>query len=508
MHYLRNNTVVLLFVAALLTLTPDLLSALASPARPPLLAGTEMGNPRDEYFLSPRYATDSAAAATAMATGQKTDAGNIAWAPDDGPAGKLETIAEKVRTEYGFALGVVSTVPFNHATPAAFVAHNVKRGNTAEIAHEIIFGTMPEVVIGAGYHSSYFPSSSTDYQALSNGQTSYTHFVQRAEGEDGGRTLRETAEAVSLNRGERLFGLFGTPDGNFAYHHVADTPDQPTVTQGAIEDPSLADAATAALTVLSQDQDGFFLLVEQGDIDWSNHQNNFAGMIGGIWDLDGAVRAVETFVAAPSGPDWSDTLLVLTSDHGNSYLRLRQNLGAGDLPRQVDEGSWTYPDGEVTYQTTSHTNELVTLWARGQGSELFAYYAGSWYPDTLIVDNTQIYDVLRQAVAEQDVRHLILFVGDGMQLAHEVAGSRYLYGQDMALAWHRWPLRPDGWGGFATTWDITTYNNYAEDASADAYKPATFDPLLGYDGRRGGWAPTPFVSDVPVHTTSYLPIIR
>ena len=460
----------------------------------PVVAARASGDTvADGYFLSPRFAADSAATATALATGRKTDSGNIAWAAGDPAGGALTTIAGQLRVEVGFALGIVSTVPFNHATPAAFVAHNPDRGNTAEIAHEIISDTVPAVVIGGGYDHGYFPLDNPDYLALAGGQTAYTHVITRTAGVDGAVALQAVAADVSLAGGERLFGLFGTPDGHFATHQVADAPGAPAVTRGAVEDPLLADAALAALTVLSQDPDGFFLLVEQGDIDWSNHQNNFATMIGGIWDLDRAVQAVEDFVDAPGGPEWPDTLLVLTADHANSYLRLSLELGAGDLPRQVNEGGWLYPDGEVSYGTQSHTNELVTLQARGAGSAVFAGYAGSWYPETGIVDNTQVYQAIRQAVAA-GVRHVILFAGDGMQLAHEVAGSRYLYGRDRALAWHDWGEGVDGWAGFATTWDVTTYNNYAAAAGVAPYDPDSFDPLLGYDGSRGGWVPYPLAA--------------
>jgi alkaline phosphatase len=67
---------------------------------------------------------------------------------------------------------------------------------------------------------------------------------------------------------------------------------------------------------------------------------------------------------------------------------------------KLDSGEWTYPGGEVNYSTTGHTSELVTLYAKGAGSELFQQYAGgplSWYPGTKIVDNTQIFRVMAEA---------------------------------------------------------------------------------------------------------------
>ena len=124
----------------------------------PSLGGTEPYPKQDpagsfNYFSQAGKwpATDSASAATAMATGLKTDDGNIAWKSGDQGDGKLTTIAETLRAEKGMAIGVVSTVPFSHATPAAFVSHNVNRNNYGAIAEEIINQTQPEVVIGGGH---------------------------------------------------------------------------------------------------------------------------------------------------------------------------------------------------------------------------------------------------------------------------------------------------------------------------------------------------------------------
>jgi alkaline phosphatase len=77
-------------------------------------------------------------------------------------------------------------------------------------------------------------------------------------------------------------------------------------------------------------------------------------------------------------------------------------LGKGDLPTQAGTCGYggpacTYPNGEVSYKTTGHTNELVRLYAKGRGSELFRRYEGTLYPGAPIIDNTQIYHVLLKA---------------------------------------------------------------------------------------------------------------
>lgn len=463
---------------------------------------------RDAYFLTQIGATDSASAATAIATGYKTDDGNLAWLPGDPADGKLTTIAEQLRADKGFSIGVVSTVPFNHATPAGFVSHNISRNNYApgnldsknpmppgypsNIAEEILFDVKPDVVIGGGFGSNYVKGLD-----LAKLPSDYV-FVQRQAGVDGGSSLYQAATSVDVNAGEKLFGLFGGSGGNFDYHGVADTPGTPTITRGSIENPTLADAVTSALTVLSKDPQGFFVMFEQGDIDWSNHANDFENMIGGVWDLDQAVRAAEAYVDRPGDNiTWDNTLMIVTSDHSNSYLRNQTVLGIGDLPTQVAASSgsstygstWSYPDGDVTYRSGNHTSELTTLSARGTGSALFQDYAGTWYPGTNIVDNTQIYSVLKQA-SDSGVQHIILFIGDGMNIAHETAGSRYLYGEEQGLAWHDWSNLSDSWTGYSATWDTTTYNNYAQLLGIPTYSPTTFDPLVGYNPELGGAFPS------------------
>ncbi|HNT75066.1 MAG TPA: choice-of-anchor I family protein [Anaerolineae bacterium] len=476
-----------------------------APTTAPAAPAANPGD-RDAYFLAPRYATDSASAGTAIATGYKTDDGNVAWLPGDPVTGSLTTIAETLRADYGFAIGAVSTVQFSHATPATFVSHNVSRNNYAAIANEEIFTTTPEVLIGGG-HPGFnggdyrYVGGAPTWAALHAGTTDYTHVVTRTASVDGGAALLAAAADVDLSQGDKLIGVFGGPGNNFDYHLVADAPGAPAFTRGSVENPTLAHATEAALDVLSQDPDGFFVMFEQGDIDWSNHANDFASMVGGVWDLDEAVKAAEQYVAESPAMDWSNTLVIVTSDHSNSYMRLPKTLGKGDLPQQMMAGGrWIYTDGYVTYHSDSHTNELVTLWAHGQAAYLFNDYLGDapstvMYPETKIVDNTNVYEVMRRAVAEAGAKYVILFIGDGMNINHEIAASRYLYGADYALTWHMWGQLPNGWGGYCSTWDVTTYNRFATLLGQPPYDPANFDPTVGYDPMTGGAAPYPLEPD-------------
>ena len=74
-------------------------------------------------------------------------------------------------------------------------------------------------------------------------------------------------------------------------------------------------------------------------------------------------------------------------------------LEKGDLPQQRSQlfsARSDYPDGEVTYGTTGHTNELVSIYAKGAGAKLFSKHEGKWYPKTRIIDNTNIFDTIKE----------------------------------------------------------------------------------------------------------------
>jgi alkaline phosphatase len=399
----------------------------------------------DTYFIPGNkvkpFATDSASAATAWATGYKTDDGNLAWLPGDPNVGgnrnndgSLKTIAEILREEKGMAIGVVSTVPFNHATPAGHVSHNKDRSCyhltskpscTRGIAEEILKEIKPEVVIGGG-HPTWSGTSYMTQALLSEVKSDPDYIVvERQAGADGGTNLLNAARDAK-EQGRKLFGLFGGSGGNFEPPVPTDNGTS-VVNRATIENPLLKDASLAALKVLSQDPDGFFLMIEQGDVDWANHANDYKWLIGTMWDLDETVKTVVNFINRP-GDDihWSNTIVMVTADHSNSYMRIVEKLHKGELPEQVPAtdpttqcpdltGSSTcslYPNGEVTYATTSHTNELVTLYALG-GFNLLKdlwKFEGSWYPCTRIIDNTQLFHAMTDAAGAPQPSNLNVIV--------------------------------------------------------------------------------------------------
>lgn len=349
---------------------------------------------RRAFFLSHPW-PDSASTGTAMSTGVKTDSNNIAWRSGDPPDGKLESSAAKLKRLYGMSTGLVTTGPFSHATPATWFAHNVTRGAYLTISREILLETRPDVLIGSGLglHPTSYADVADLEQARGLGQWV---IVERQLGIDGATSL--LSGALTAVRGKKgLMGLFGGPGGNFESPVPSDSPGAPHVARGSIENPRLADAARAALEVLSQNPEGFFLLVEQADLDWANHSNDFSRMIGCVFDLHEAVAAVVDFVdRSGDAVDWSNTTILVSADHANSYLRLERPLPPGDLPTQHGFGQSAYPDGDVSYGTSGHTGELVNLYARGAAADALQGYATA-YPGLPIVDDTAMYHITMKA---------------------------------------------------------------------------------------------------------------
>jgi alkaline phosphatase len=200
----------------------------------------------------------------------------------------------------------------------------------------------------------------------------YWSLVELESGQDGGAALLDTA--LSLPAGKGLFGLFGSrSDGAFEAPVPANAAGVPAFTRGTI-DPSLATAVQAAATVLSRDEDGFFLLVEQGDIDWANHGNDATRMIGTIASLDEAVREAMAFIEREGDAiDWSNSLVIVTADHATGLPRFPSTafMAKGERPTQntVNNAQWDYAGGSLTYSSTGHGNELVGVSVMGDEAQ-------------------------------------------------------------------------------------------------------------------------------------------
>lgn len=351
-------------------------------------------------------ATDSAASATAMFTGQKVETKAVSFRAYNDENKPLTTIAEIFRDKNKGSIGIITTVPFNHATPAALITHSATRNNyftpvnTKEgIANQMI-GFTPQVLIGGG-HPAYNKGwglkkylSDELYNSIKKNKEYI--FIERKKNINASESIKKAANQAIVNN-KKLFALFGTKKGHFNSFKPLYKDGTPIIKRNTKENPYLKDCVLAALNVLSQNNNGFFLLAEQGDIDWANHENNYKHMIGAMWDLDKAVDAAVKFINKPDDNiDWSNTILIVTSDHANSYMRIKnkEKFIKGFLPAQIKLFNYHYPLREVKYYTHDHTNELVDIYIKGKGIDSFKKNEGKYYPNTRILDNTQIFDSL------------------------------------------------------------------------------------------------------------------
>lgn len=359
-------------------------------------------------------ATDSAAAATALYTGVKVAGGRITVTADG--SARLQAITEKTRAT-GMAAGAVTSVQIGHATPGAWMAHNLQRTNGYAITDEGLWGdpnttgapadsaqygghfgpTLPplDVVIGGGHpawNDSYVNNAMRDKLAAESGTPGAFTFVERLSGSpDGGARLLFAADDPSVIR---LVGLFGGSRGQIEYRLADGTGHNP-------ENPTLAQMTQAALTVLARDPNGFVLMIEGGAIDWAAHANLMNEMVGELLAFNAAVQSVVDWVEAENnGSNWSNTLVIVTGDHETGYLTAAPGLFPDQAlgPVNADtlalekvvavngrRASWEDGDangaidaGETVYwawNSGDHTNSLIPLYARGVGAGLCAEFA-------------------------------------------------------------------------------------------------------------------------------------
>jgi len=225
--------------------------------------------------------TDSAAAATALASGTKTRNFAIGIDPDGKP---LRTILEEARDQ-GRATGLVTTSKITHATPACFAAHVSHRSNEGDIAKQYLDAHV-DVLLGGG--ARFLPDGGG--------------FAQR------GYTVVRDRGALSGVDASKLLGLFHED-------HV------PYVLDRTEACPSLVDMARKAIDVLAKDPDGFFLMIEGARIDMACHASDAASCVKEMLEFDEVCRLAREF-AAKDGR----TLVVVTADHATGALAITEKV--------------------------------------------------------------------------------------------------------------------------------------------------------------------------------------
>ena len=307
--------------------------------------------------------TDSAASATSMNSGRKTYNASINMDPE---GRKIKTLAHEMQ-EAGFAIGVVTSVPICHATPSCVYAHNIHRSDYQDLTRDLLGLKSAshrddplsgvDVLIGGGWGimkdddrenqgenyipgNKYLNDSSLEKIDVSNGGK-YTVAI-RTEGQNGNKVLMEGASEAAKN-GTRFFGFFGATGGHLPYQ-TADGLFDPTRGMTGVdkyepadisENPVLADMARAALSVLEKNEKGFYLMIEAGDVDWANHNNNIDDSIGAVFSGEAAFTAITQWVEKNS--NWDETCLILTADHGHFMVLDDPKVLIGTRPPESDK---------------------------------------------------------------------------------------------------------------------------------------------------------------------------
>lgn len=280
-------------------------------------------------YSSSSYITDSAAGATAFSIGKKTYNGAIGVDQDTIPVKTILEIAE----ENGLATGLVSTSSITHATPASFIAHQPFRKMEFEIAADFL-KTDIDLFIGGGQK----------------------YFNARKDGRDLVKELQDkqydvqmTLDGVRASSNGKLVGLLA--EGGM-----------PPISEGRGD--MLEQAAEKAINLLSQNDSGFFLMIEGSQIDWGGHKNDAQYVVDEMLDFDKVIGKVLEF-AANDG----NTLVVVTADHETGGMTLVN-------------GSMETGEVEAKFTTLHHTSVFVPVFAFGPQAEAFM----GTYENTAIFD--------------------------------------------------------------------------------------------------------------------------
>ena len=242
-------------------------------------------------YDSNSFCPDSASTATSISTGHKTYSGTINMSEDYKTA--YETIAEKVHQQLGMKVGVISSVNLNHATPAAFYAHQASRNDYYEIGLELVESGFEYFAGGGLLKPTGADEDQEDLYALAE--------------QAGYNVVKTQAEAEQVTEGPVIIVDEHLADGDAMAYELDRTEDMW----------SLADYVAKGIEVLDNDT-GFFMMCEGGKIDWACHANDAASAIQDTKALADAVQVAIDF--AKEHPD--ETLILVTGDHETGGLTI------------------------------------------------------------------------------------------------------------------------------------------------------------------------------------------
>ena len=259
--------------------------------------------------------TDSAAAATALASGTKTDNGKVGMY-----GGKDLMSTTELAMSLGMATGVIATEGVDGATPAGFSAHTSSRNNLDEILQD---------QLNSGIDL-FFGSNSERYEPLKGQiEKSYTYVDAYSD--------------IAGSSG-KIFAAF----------------DEIPLAADGESKPTLASLAVAALDILSKDADGFFLMIEESHIDKYSHNNQLADALEHVKAYDNAVKAVAEYAK-----EIGNTIVIVTADHETGGLQYNGETAAQLSDDMYTKGSHSKADvpfyvfGDVDYDFAQVTDNTL-----------------------------------------------------------------------------------------------------------------------------------------------------
>jgi alkaline phosphatase len=347
---------------------------------------------KDTAFLK-RNCTESAAAATTLATGFKTYNNSIGMSVDHDSLVNLVQWAKSM----GKSAGVVTTVEFSHATPAGFVAHQLMRTSYRQIAAEMLLDSRCDVIMGCGnpmfdndgrplkgkWENSKYVVDSTFWVQIIAGSGKEVRFgldgtmktVRDIDGDgkpDPWTVIHGRKEFQELQMGKTPKRVLGCPEIYQTLQQArrfrnGETKDSAPYTTPFVQTvPTLPEMVGGALNVLDNNPRGFFIMIEGGATDWASHSNQKGRLIEEMTGFNEAVGTVVEWVERNS--NWNETMLIVTGDHETGFL-----WGEKPFVPVADKGKGIVP--VMTFYTEDHTNSLIPFFAKGAGSELYRNFA-------------------------------------------------------------------------------------------------------------------------------------
>ena len=307
-----------------------------------------------QTYDSTSFAPDSASTATSIATGHKTWSGSINVSEDFSQT--YETIAEKLKKQKGYKIGILSSVNLNHATPAAFYAHQESRNSYYEIGEELIASDF-DYFAGGGLKK--VTGSEKDKESLYDLAEKAGYKVVKTQNE---------AEALTAEDGKVIV----------IDEHLADSDAMSYELDRQDNEWALADYVEKGIEVLDNDN-GFFMMVEGGKIDWACHANDAASTIADTVALDNAVeKAVDFYKEHPD-----ETLILVTGDH--------------------ETGGLTIGFAGTDYDTflTNFENQKIS-YAKFDSDYVAAYKENKTDFDTVMTDVTKLFGLTAPAADAAD----------------------------------------------------------------------------------------------------------